>query len=396
MSSFVIIRALNGHKSPQGAGIDDLFTEGYNKKTLKVLQKYGNDTVRSMVLLRSPLPAAMEDGINAVSSGQWVELKHRFGYDTFFHLALLINSEVLVEKNAYGINVAPYVPYESESLKVDVDLDAPSLINLLDKTETYLKGNYFAYSPFRNNCQNFIYSLLGANNLLTEEASAFVYQPLDELIKELPSYVEPVVDVAAQLYGIQTLATDANGTGRGTGDDDDDLGLAINDYYGTIPSESGFPIQTSSSGLVSKNVYMSVLNYQSNVNNCRQKCRFEIEKFLYTQPARKKELWRGQAPKDNIIRDIDFFSCTEDVKVARDDGFSGDDCCVFHLYVNAPMISVNDILEDESLFPEQEEYLVLGYGDFFKDEAKTQKGFVESEIDGKTYLTAYYESFVQH
>lgn len=206
MSSFVITGALNGKKDQKGAGIEDLFTEGYNKKTLKALQKYGNDTVRSMVLLRSPLPAAMEDGINAVSSGQWVELKHRFGYDTFFHLALLINSEVLVEKNASGINVAPYVPYESEALKVDVGLaDAPSLINLLDTTERYLGGNYFAYSPFRNNCQNFIYSLLSANKLLTDDASEFVYQPLDELIKELPSYVEPAVDVAAQVYGINQL-----------------------------------------------------------------------------------------------------------------------------------------------------------------------------------------------
>jgi len=205
MSSFVITNALE-NDTIQGAGINDLFTEGYNKKTLKVLQKYGNDIVRRVVLLRSALPAAMEDGINAISSGQWVELKHKYGYDTFYHLAVFINTEIILEKNAYGINVAPYTPYDHEALKLDVDINnTTSLINMLDKTEGYLQGNYFAYSPFRNNCQNFIYSFLVANKLMTADAAEFLYQPLDELIKELPAYVEPAVDVAAQVYGIQSL-----------------------------------------------------------------------------------------------------------------------------------------------------------------------------------------------
>lgn len=205
MSSFVITNALK--QDVQGAGISDLFVEGYPRKTLEVLGRVGGIPVRSMVLLRSPLPAAMEEGINAISSGQWVELKRRYGYDTFFHLAICVNNSVLIEKNAYGINVAYYTPYESESMELDPELlrEAPTIINMLDTTETYLKGNYFAYSPFRNNCQNFIYSLLMANKLNSEDAAEFVYQPLDDLIKELPFYVEPAVDVAAQAYGIQSL-----------------------------------------------------------------------------------------------------------------------------------------------------------------------------------------------
>lgn len=212
MSSFVITRALEPlNELGRGAGINDLFTEGYRKKTLDVLLRVGDQPVRSMVVVRSPLPAAMEAGINSIASGQWVELKHKYGYDTFFHLAIIAavdSGKILIEKNAYGINVADFAPYDdAEYMTVNIEKwkTPPSIITLLDKTEDYLKGNYFSYSPFRNNCQNFIYSLLMANDLKDEEVTEFVFQPLDELIKELPAYVEPLVDVAAQAYGIQTL-----------------------------------------------------------------------------------------------------------------------------------------------------------------------------------------------
>jgi len=219
MSSFVITRALNNKGEPpepleelgRGAGINDLFTEGYRKKTLDALLRVGNETVESVVVVRSPLPAAMEDGINSISKGQWVELKHKYGYDTFFHLAVIVGTKkgkILIEKNAYGINVANFEPYDNaEFMTVSTARwnSPPSIITMLDKTEEYLKGNYFAYSPFRNNCQNFIYAMLTANDLRDEKVTEFVFQPLDELIKELPSYVEPSVDIAAQVYGIQTL-----------------------------------------------------------------------------------------------------------------------------------------------------------------------------------------------
>lgn len=229
MSSFVITNALEqrggyiriiagkviGKRigAAKGGAIEDVisqspYTRQYNRKTLEMLARVGNDPVRSMLLLRSPLPAAMADGINAIANGQWVEISKKYGYDHFYHLCILVNGSVIIEKNAYGINVGGYEPYDAESLQIETyRLQSIQSINsMLQKTEEWMGPNYFAYSAFHNNCQGFIYALLQANNLaISNDTVDFVYQPLDELIKELPAYVEPVVETAAKLYGLQTL-----------------------------------------------------------------------------------------------------------------------------------------------------------------------------------------------
>jgi hypothetical protein len=157
----------------------------------------------------------MEAGINALSNGQWTELKHQAGYDVFYHLAVVINGRILIEKNSYGINIYEYEPYMAESIDVPRELlKTPMTIwSMLDKTEMTMKGNYFSYSPFRNNCQSFIYNLLQSNNVIDDQLIAFIYQPIDELVSKLDAYVEPMVNIASRLYGLHSLA-ELEGTGR--------------------------------------------------------------------------------------------------------------------------------------------------------------------------------------
>ena len=206
MSSFVITQQLS--TTNRGAGFSDVFAEGYNARSYNYLRRVSEERVRQITVLRSPLPAVMEAGIDALSNGKWTELKNEAGYDVFYHLAVVINGRILIEKNSYGINIYEYEPYMAESIDVPRELISNlsnTVYGMLDLTEKTMKGNYFSYSPFRNNCQNFIYNFLQSNNVINDRLISFIYQPIDELVAKLDSYVEPAVNLASSLHGLQSL-----------------------------------------------------------------------------------------------------------------------------------------------------------------------------------------------
>ena len=51
-------------------------------------------------------------------------------------------------------------------------------------------ANFYTYNAFKNNCQNFVISVLDANGLTTPDVRAFVFQPVEELLKEQPEWTE--------------------------------------------------------------------------------------------------------------------------------------------------------------------------------------------------------------
>ena len=64
-----------------------------------------------------------------------------------------------------------------------------SLSELFEKTKTRIGDNsFFIYDPFGNNCQAFISELLKTVNLWNDTSRNFVYQDIEGLRSELPSY----------------------------------------------------------------------------------------------------------------------------------------------------------------------------------------------------------------
>ena len=55
-------------------------------------------------------------------------------------------------------------------------------------------NKFYTYSSFTNNCQDWVYSLLKSNNLLTPEIEKFVKQDTGELLKALPEYAETIAN----------------------------------------------------------------------------------------------------------------------------------------------------------------------------------------------------------
>ena len=168
-----------------------------------ILDLHKDDIVTSITVKRSPIPQFMEDLFESLSNGTWSQLKKKHGFDSFFHLAAVINDDILIEKNSNGINVAIYKPYESEEIKVPAKLLGKfTLGEMVEKVKSDMGQDFYSYHPFENNCQNFMFRFLKDSKALTPQIAEFVSQPIDNLVKDLPSYFSPLVKAAADVYGV--------------------------------------------------------------------------------------------------------------------------------------------------------------------------------------------------
>ncbi len=218
---------LNKHKQTQkhirGAGLgswmkkgysyirDKLVRNGYNNTSSKTIQEFGNWKVAKMWIYRKPIESALDKVMNLISLGTWQKQKDANNYDNLFHLGLfcLMNDEkgrflnCLVEKNAVievtrtTFNVNSY----GETLPVHV-FKPITLIQLLDGGQKILGNDYFKYDPFKNNCQMFVRSLLTGAGLYGDRENAFVFQPVESIVKNMPSYVPAVARVVTDLGAV--------------------------------------------------------------------------------------------------------------------------------------------------------------------------------------------------
>ena len=99
-------------KENQGEGIMDKFKyiktvlngrNDYPPKVRGIIEKYGNQEIKSIVIRRNPLQSIMNFALNAVSLGGWNKNMEDKPYDTLFHLSIVLtlnnNTRVVLEKN---------------------------------------------------------------------------------------------------------------------------------------------------------------------------------------------------------------------------------------------------------------------------------------------------------
>lgn len=159
-----------------------------------ILAKCGNDIVTNIRVCRELVSSSTESLLNALSVGKWNELKKKYGYDRFFHLYMIFEAggkTLMLEKNQV-INLSYYYRACDDGMPVSAG-GTFTLNQMLDKTRSYMgEEKFYTYDPLTNNCQNFIMSVLKANNLLTSTVEGFVYQNIKQIVDELPSYVKPI------------------------------------------------------------------------------------------------------------------------------------------------------------------------------------------------------------
>ena len=172
----------------------------FSNKIKKILDKYGNQRIRSIYIGRRPINDMVEKAFNIISLGKWSKLKNQFYFDKLFHLFLIIQMDddtvISLEKNSIVTmteNDMRCSMKDTECVKIDYPTDSITLDDLVRKPlERIGKEKYFIYDPFKKNCQIFIRDILQTFGLYSKRVDDFVYQDITDIVKELPWYVKYV------------------------------------------------------------------------------------------------------------------------------------------------------------------------------------------------------------
>lgn len=177
-----------------------------------ILKKYGNEEIASITLMRTPVPKVLTGALSLFSAGKFGERMKQNEFDTLFHLfleaKLISGKRIQVEKNE-RINMIVNPPSRPNTEIEHINETLPSGFNLntmMANTERVMgKNNFLGYSARDNNCQDFLASVLRANNLGDEKDIAFIKQDTKSLFQDLPylrKFSNTLTDIGAKVNTI--------------------------------------------------------------------------------------------------------------------------------------------------------------------------------------------------
>jgi len=171
------------------------------------MNKYGEYKILSAKIRRQPIGFVIDKLLNLISLGNFASAKKQLNYPDLFHLGILLTLELDGKKKEVVLEKLER-PHFSESWKDDKQVEYLSVsipkITLNEFVQNTIKKigihSFTQYGGFRGiNCQNFIMDLLNANNSLTAESKKFIYQPIEELIKKQPFWVDKIAQGVTDL-----------------------------------------------------------------------------------------------------------------------------------------------------------------------------------------------------
>lgn len=179
--------------------------DDFNNVSKKTIKEYGNKPIVRLQIYRTPISNMINNIFNLVSLGKWNELKHKYGFDKLWHLALVATVEggknVIMEKNAV-VNISTSYKTDADTETFDVPLNKKDLTvyeMLNDARQKVGDYDFFRYDSFNANCQMFIRLLLQTQGLWNEQIKEFVFQDFKELVEELPGYVHSIANKVTDL-----------------------------------------------------------------------------------------------------------------------------------------------------------------------------------------------------
>jgi hypothetical protein len=194
-----------------------VFDEGFNRlksvvygrdrptpSLKKYLERYGDQNIIEMKIVRSPIQSTLQVVANALSFGNWNKIKKKLNYDDIFHLGFMFvipNGSGILEKNhvIQINNIDPDKMYEY----LPISFSGKYTLNDMMKNAMTMyknKKEFYGYNGKTNNCQKFVYRLLSSNGLLNQENEQFIIQNAGEILKDSP-FLETVVNLSTDLAG---------------------------------------------------------------------------------------------------------------------------------------------------------------------------------------------------
>lgn len=178
----------------------------------RLLSKIGDMPIVALRVRREPIQSALNSALNIISFGAWNTVRQKYQYDKFFHLQLECTIQIsnqdnltkkyILEKNAViELTVASNPTSDTETIVVPLNVGV-TLNSLLEGAKKWLGTDFLKYDPFFSNCQDFVSALLRGSGLGNDEVFMFVKQPIDELIKEVPSWTGKVARALTDAGGV--------------------------------------------------------------------------------------------------------------------------------------------------------------------------------------------------
>jgi hypothetical protein len=162
----------------------DFLTSGsqrFTVKVTKVLKKVRNETINSIVVCRCPIPSMIQTALQIASFNS-------VPYNKLFHLFIIINGHVLLEKNSViNMQINPRLNGDMEHLtapdpqNTTINEFVRRCLNVMGETK------FFSYSGYDNNCQSFVLNLLNSNGILTNELDTFIKQNTESIFANNPT-----------------------------------------------------------------------------------------------------------------------------------------------------------------------------------------------------------------
>lgn len=176
------------------------------KSFRNTLKKYGDKSITSITVKRTPLSKGVDSLMSLITLGKWKEIKK--GFDKIFHLYAVLTLEggqrILLEKNERPVlsESIPADTKETESAGVTTLTTPIKLADFINKTVKQMSlQDYISYDSMSRNCQDFIRNHLRANGLLNPSLLSFVYQDIEKLVERTPSFSKWLAKKATDIAG---------------------------------------------------------------------------------------------------------------------------------------------------------------------------------------------------
>jgi hypothetical protein len=152
----------------------------------------GTQPIVGLNVLRTPLKKYVNAGLNILTLGKFQDAVAKAGYDNMFHLFLMgrlqNGVEFILEKNE-TVRLRPYSKSDvnSQTELKSVNLAGKTITNdsLFDNAINNEKDRFWAYDGLKNNCQDFVLSVLGSSGLLNDELKQFIKQNAQGIAEEI-------------------------------------------------------------------------------------------------------------------------------------------------------------------------------------------------------------------
>ena len=157
----------------------------FSPRVQKIIDKYANEKILGIKIVRTPLSPALTGAFNAVSGGEWNKRMQKTPYDKLYHLWMIIDTDrgrVRFEKNEQ-INMSERPSVGGKDETMDIHTQGLTVGQLVDNAIRYGGADFYKYSV-SNNCQNFIMSVLKGSHLSNPNVDTFVKQNTDILFKK--------------------------------------------------------------------------------------------------------------------------------------------------------------------------------------------------------------------